>query len=291
MARHPQLRIAGFAIGDNRSGHIWALFVDPALHGQGYDFAVRALPGEFVTTDTGTGIVHIAPAFGEDDYALGRAEGLLFLQPVGLDGRFSAGPWAGQFVKEADRDIRRDLRSRGVLLRDEQIQHTYPFCWRCDTPVLYYAKPSWYIRTTAVARKMVANNRDIHWVPEHIQEGRFVALAVTAGAVGVAWHRHRLETAEQVRRHQIARQDQSDGQRQLIALLMEIRDAIRAEAAGPGTHSRRSKVPNSASGTATRTDGIRRNTSSAPAGKSVPASASTRVGSAGAPGADASSRR
>ena len=135
--------------------------------------ARRVVAADFVATDDGTGIVHIAPAFGEDDYALGRAEGLLFLQPVGLDGRFSAGPWAGQFVKEADRDIRRDLRSRGVLLRDEQIQHTYPFCWRCDTPVLYYAKPSWYIRTTAVRDGLIEGNQRIHWVPGHIRDGRF----------------------------------------------------------------------------------------------------------------------
>ena len=133
----------------------------------------HVVAADFVATDDGTGIVHIAPAFGEDDYALGRAEGLLFLQPVGLDGRFSAGPWAGQFVKEADRDIRRDLRSRGVLLRDEQIQHTYPFCWRCDTPVLYYAKPSWYIRTTAVRDQLIEGNQRIHWVPGHIRDGRF----------------------------------------------------------------------------------------------------------------------
>jgi isoleucyl-tRNA synthetase len=135
--------------------------------------ARRVVAADFVATDDGTGIVHIAPAFGEDDYALGRAEGLLFLQPVGLDGRFTAGPWAGQFVKEADRDIRRDLRSRGVLLRDEQIQHTYPFCWRCDTPVLYYAKPSWYIRTTAVRDQLIEGNQRIHWVPGHIRDGRF----------------------------------------------------------------------------------------------------------------------
>ena len=133
----------------------------------------HVVAADFVATDDGTGIVHIAPAFGEDDYALGRAEGLLFLQPVGLDGRFTAGPWVGQFVKDADRDIRRDLRGRGVLLRDEQIQHTYPFCWRCDTPVLYYAKPSWYIRTTAVRDDLIEGNQRIHWVPDHIKDGRF----------------------------------------------------------------------------------------------------------------------
>ncbi len=135
--------------------------------------ARRVVAAAFVETNDGTGIVHIAPAFGEDDYALGRAEGLMFLQPVGLDGCFIGGPWAGEFVKDADRGIRRDLHDRGLLLRDEQIQHTYPFCWRCDTPVLYYAKPSWYIRTTAVKDALIEGNQRIHWVPGHIRDGRF----------------------------------------------------------------------------------------------------------------------
>ena len=126
-----------------------------------------------VTTDEGTGILHVAPAFGEDDYAMGRSEGLMFLQPVRLDGTLVGGPGDGLFAKVADEPITQDLRERGLLFRSERIRHTYPFCWRCDTPVLYYAKPSWYIRTTAVARKMVQNNRQVHWVPDHIQEGRF----------------------------------------------------------------------------------------------------------------------
>ena len=133
----------------------------------------RVIASDHVTTDEGTGILHVAPAFGEDDFGMGRAEGLMFLQPVRLDGTLIGGPGDGLFAKVADDPITADLRTRGLLFKSEKIRHTYPFCWRCDTPVLYYAKPSWYIRTTAVARKMVANNRDIHWVPEHIQGGRF----------------------------------------------------------------------------------------------------------------------
>ena len=133
----------------------------------------HVIASDHVTTDEGTGILHVAPAFGEDDYAMGRAEGLMFLQPVRLDGTLVGGPGDGLFAKAADEPITQDLRQRGLLFRSQRILHTYPFCWRCDTPVLYYAKPSWYIRTTAVARKMVLNNRAIHWVPEHIQEGRF----------------------------------------------------------------------------------------------------------------------
>ena len=135
--------------------------------------ARRVVAADFVATDDGTGVVHIAPAFGEEDYALGRAEGLMFLEPVALDGTLSGGPFDGQFVKDADAAIIEDLRGRGLLLASGTIRHTYPFCWRCDTPVLYYAKPSWYIRTTAVRDRLVANNQQIHWVPDHIRDGRF----------------------------------------------------------------------------------------------------------------------
>ncbi|MDA0301175.1 MAG: isoleucine--tRNA ligase [Chloroflexi bacterium] len=135
--------------------------------------ARRVIASDHVTTNEGTGILHVAPPFGEDDYGMGRTEGLMFLQPVRLDGTLVGGPGDGLFAKVADDPITQDLRERGLLFRSEKIRHTYPFCWRCDTPVLYYAKPSWYIRTTAVARKMVQNNRRIHWVPDHIQEGRF----------------------------------------------------------------------------------------------------------------------
>ena len=135
--------------------------------------ARRVVGAEFVATDDGTGVVHVAPAFGEEDYELGRAEGLMFLEPVALDGTLTGGPFGGQFAKDADPGITADLDARGLLLASEEIRHTYPFCWRCDTPVLYYAKPSWYIRTTAVRDELVANNQDIRWVPGHIRDGRF----------------------------------------------------------------------------------------------------------------------
>ena len=135
--------------------------------------ARRVVAAEFVATNDGTGVVHIAPAFGEEDYALGRAEGLMFLEPVALDGTFVGGQFGGRFVKEADAAIIEDLAARGLLLASATIRHTYPFCWRCETPVLYYAKPSWYIRTTAVRDALVANNQRIHWVPGHVRDGRF----------------------------------------------------------------------------------------------------------------------
>lgn len=133
----------------------------------------RVVAADFVGTTDGTGVVHIAPAFGDDDYQLGRSAGLAFLQPVSLSGTLVGGPWAGRFVKEADPSITADLRERGLLWSAATIHHTYPFCWRCDTPVLYYAKPSWYIRTTAVRDRLVETNRAIRWVPEHIKDGRF----------------------------------------------------------------------------------------------------------------------
>ncbi|MEX0684045.1 MAG: isoleucine--tRNA ligase [Dehalococcoidia bacterium] len=136
--------------------------------------AYTVLAADFVSLDDGTGIVHIAPAFGGEDFQLGKENGLLFLQPVDLRGNMPGGsPWAGQFVKKADDGIMDDLAARGLLLKREVIKHTYPFCWRCDTPLLYYAKPTWYIRTTAVKEKLIESNERINWYPDHIKRGRF----------------------------------------------------------------------------------------------------------------------
>ena len=137
--------------------------------------AHRVVEAGFVTTEDGTGIVHIAPAFGEDDMATARVHGLDAPNPVGPDGRFSevVAPWAGRAVKEADADLVADLDARGRLLRAEVHRHSYPHCWRCGTPLLYYAKPSWYIRTTAVRDRMLELNSRIGWHPEHVRDGRF----------------------------------------------------------------------------------------------------------------------
>ena len=136
--------------------------------------AYTVLRGDFVSMEDGSGVVHVAPAFGGEDFDLGKEHGLLFLQPVDLRGRLPEGsPWPGAFVKEADAGIMDDLEARGLLLSRGVIRHTYPFCWRCDTPLLYYAKPTWYIRTTAVKEKLIAANEKINWYPEHIKRGRF----------------------------------------------------------------------------------------------------------------------
>ncbi|MPZ22189.1 MAG: isoleucine--tRNA ligase [Dehalococcoidia bacterium] len=129
---------------------------------------------DFVSMDDGTGIVHIAPAFGGEDFDTARRLGLLFFQPVDLRGNLpAASPFGETFVKQADPKITADLQERGLLLRAETISHTYPFCWRCGTPVLYYAKPTWYIRTTAVKERLVDGNQEINWYPPHIKNGRF----------------------------------------------------------------------------------------------------------------------
>ena len=134
----------------------------------------RVIAADHVSLSDGTGIVHIAPAFGGEDFEDGKRNGLLFAQPVLLDGKMGEDlPGAGLFVKDADREVIRDLSERGLLLRSERIKHTYPFCWRCDSPVLYYAKPSWYIRTTREKEQLLAGNERITWQPEHIKRGRF----------------------------------------------------------------------------------------------------------------------
>ncbi len=131
--------------------------------------------GDFVTTEDGSGLVHIAPAFGQEDMQLAKEYDLPVLMTVLPDGTFIAEvtPWRGVFVKDADPQIIKDLDSRGLLFRTEKYTHTYPFCWRCHTPLLYYARDSWFIRTSAHRDRLVELNNTINWVPDHIKSGRF----------------------------------------------------------------------------------------------------------------------
>jgi isoleucyl-tRNA synthetase len=133
------------------------------------------LTADFVTATDGTGLVHTAIAFGEDDFRLGEQYGLSVINPVRLDGTYDEriGPYAGRFVKDADPDLIEDLKARGRLLKDERIEHSYPHCWRCGTPLLYYAKPSWYIATSQVKDRLLAANETVNWAPEHVKHGRF----------------------------------------------------------------------------------------------------------------------
>ena len=145
--------------------------------------------GDFVTTDDGTGLVHIAPAFGEDDFRVAAAEGIFradaadsLFNPVRLDGTFDrrvrsygGRSYEGRIVKDPQvtEDLIEDLRERGILFHEQRYEHSYPHCWRCGTPLIYYAKNSWYIRTTAVRERMVAANETVAWHPPHVKHGRF----------------------------------------------------------------------------------------------------------------------
>ncbi len=131
--------------------------------------------GDFVTLTEGSGIVHIAPAFGEDDFNLGKKYDLPMLQLVDTQGKMKeeVTPWRGMFVKDADKPITENLDERGLLFKKEKHEHSYPFCWRCDTPLLYYARDTWFIKTTAVKDKLLRNNETINWYPDNIKRGRF----------------------------------------------------------------------------------------------------------------------
>ncbi len=133
------------------------------------------LLGDFVTTEEGTGLVHTAIAFGEDDFRLGEQYGIALHNPVRLDGTFDerVTDFAGRGVREADPEIVAALERAGKLLRAEPYLHAYPHCWRCDTPLLYYAKASWYVATSQVKDRMLAENEQIGWHPDHIKHGRF----------------------------------------------------------------------------------------------------------------------
>lgn len=128
---------------------------------------------DYVTTEDGTGIVHIAPAFGEDDYQVGRKYDLPVLNPVGEDGKYTEGPWKDILVFDADVEIIKYLKENNKLFKKERVLHNYPHCWRCDTPLLYYAKPSWYIEMTKLKDKLIDNNNSVNWHPSFIGEKRF----------------------------------------------------------------------------------------------------------------------
>ena len=128
----------------------------------------------YVTLTDGTGVVHIAPAFGEDDSKVGRAYDLPFVQLVDGKGEMTAEtPWAGTFCKKADMPILQDLEDRGLLFDAPKFEHSYPHCWRCDTPLIYYARESWFIKMTDVKEDLIRNNNTINWIPESIGKGRF----------------------------------------------------------------------------------------------------------------------
>ncbi|MCR5776328.1 MAG: isoleucine--tRNA ligase [Lachnospiraceae bacterium] len=129
---------------------------------------------DYVTMEDGTGVVHIAPAFGEDDARVGRKYDLPLIQFVDGKGEMTEQtPFAGKFIKDADPEVLKDLDARGLLFSAPKFEHDYPFCWRCDTPLIYYARESWFIKMTEVKDEMIENNKQINWIPETIGTGRF----------------------------------------------------------------------------------------------------------------------
>lgn len=128
---------------------------------------------DYVTTDSGTGVVHTAPAFGEDDYNTGMRYDAPVLNPVDDKGEFIDTPWKGMFVMDADHEIMHYLYDENLLYRKQKVEHNYPHCWRCDTPLIYYAKPSWYIKVTEFKDKLIENNNGVNWFPEFVGEKRF----------------------------------------------------------------------------------------------------------------------
>lgn len=137
--------------------------------------AYYVVSDNFVTLTDGTGIVHAAPAFGEDDAKVGRIYDLPFVQLVNEQGKFvdAVTPWKGVFVKDADPEIIKHLDGKNLLYKAIDYEHSYPFCWRCDTPLLYYARDTWFIKMTEVRDRLINNNQKINWHPEHIRDGRF----------------------------------------------------------------------------------------------------------------------
>jgi len=173
--RHPGLTVEssqkGSALLGRRYRPLFDYFAGEAQRG-----AFVVVADDYVTTDEGTGLVHQAPAFGEDDYRILQAAGIeAFACPVTLGGVFTdeVRDFAGQFVKDADRDIIRHLRERGALYDRDTIVHSYPHCYRTDAPLIYRAVPSWFVRVTEVRETLKAANAKVHWVPEHIKHGRF----------------------------------------------------------------------------------------------------------------------
>jgi isoleucyl-tRNA synthetase len=163
--------VPGSALAGRRYEPAFPYFEDQRAAG-----AFTVITGDYVTADDGTGLVHQAPAFGEDDYNAFRAAGLdAFAMPVGLDGRFDAQvpDFAGQHVKDADREIIRHLKESGALYEQDVIVHSYPFCYRSETPLIYRAVPSWYVKVEQLKDRLLTANRQVRWVPDHIQEGRF----------------------------------------------------------------------------------------------------------------------
>lgn len=169
----PEATVVGSVLGADLVG---LTYEPPYLQSEDSNAYKVVDGGADVSSEEGTGLLHVAPAYGEFDSQLGKKNNLPLLQSVDPDGTVTKGkhiPGEGKFVKEADGDIMTDLHDRGILIKKETIRHTYPFCWRCDSPLLYMPITSWYIQVTKIKDKIIAENKKIAWQPEHFRDGRF----------------------------------------------------------------------------------------------------------------------
>jgi isoleucyl-tRNA synthetase len=171
----PEATVTGRWSGRELAGWRYQRPFDVLEAPDGPDSAWRVVVADYVSVDDGSGIVHLAPAFGEEDQQVGRAEGLPVLNPVDADATFDhrVPRWQGRFVKDADREIIADLDDRGLLVAEHPYEHSYPHCWRCGTPLIYWAKTSWFARTSERRTELLEQNEAIGWHPEHIKHGRF----------------------------------------------------------------------------------------------------------------------
>ena len=150
------------------------IYSDGEKYSEAGERSYKIILADYVSDSDGTGIVHIAPAFGEDDYVWGyQKNGIKVLKTVDEKGTELAGAGSGKFVKNADQDVKDDLEERGMLFKKEMVSHDYPFCWRCDSPLLYFAKDSWYISMSQMREELLANNEKINWNPSYLKNGRF----------------------------------------------------------------------------------------------------------------------
>jgi isoleucyl-tRNA synthetase len=162
-------------LGSKKGSELVGWGYKPLYDSEGNDKAWHIYADDSVSLEDGTGILHVAPRYGETDLALGLRESLPLIESVDGNGMQTAGPQEaiGLFFKDADKHITSDLTKKGAILAAETFTHTYPFCWRCETPLMYYAMPSWFIKVSELRDELVANNDQINWVPDHIKQGRF----------------------------------------------------------------------------------------------------------------------
>ncbi|RXZ77097.1 isoleucine--tRNA ligase [Paenibacillaceae bacterium] len=162
-------------LGVVKGADLLGLSYEPPFRYAALSDGYKVIAGDFVSDTSGTGIVHIAPAHGEDDYKVAQQNGISMLSVVDRAGNYTeeVAGLAGRFVKDCDVDIVKMLSERGLLFSKERYEHSYPFCWRCKGPLIYYAMESWFIKTTAVKDQLIKNNNSVDWYPSHIREGRF----------------------------------------------------------------------------------------------------------------------